>query len=220
MSIDNGDVNNWSGTKRVIARIQGSENFINPDEEAENGYFQGRRIIGRDTAIVGGVYLGSGSREAIVVDEKYGELTKAYDKLQENLAQGLKEENILSQVYNFVCNTMPYSPKAVERVRKDYDLIADQKVSLDLYIHYHGGYCRHQALLTGYLLEKLTKDNFLGGRVSIDRNYNEAGKGHAWVRYTDANGEIYIVDPAQSFVGKEKDKKITGWNYKRPMSNS
>ena len=55
-------------------------------------------------------------------------------------------------------------------------------------------------------------DGHIHGRMSVDRNATELG-GHAWCRYTNDSGEIYVLDVAYEFAGLiEKGK----WNYKRP----
>lgn len=56
-----------------------------------------------------------------------------------------------------------------------------------------------------------------GGRISIDRNEDtDVAEGHAWARFTDETGEVYIIDPAQEYVGTlkaavDKDR----WAYSR-----
>ena len=80
------------------------------------------------------------------------------------------------------------------------------------------GVCRHQALLCGYLLEKLIKDERISGKVSVDRNFVEGLGGHAWARYTTDRGKVYILDVAQNYKGCLGDmtKKQSRWFYERP----
>ncbi|EKD64692.1 MAG: hypothetical protein ACD_50C00323G0007, partial [uncultured bacterium] len=77
-----------------------------------------------------------------------------------------------------------------------------------------------QALLAGYLLEKLTQEGILGGKVSVDRNFIEGRGGHAWVRYTNSREEVFILDPAQDYKGTLKDAPKNGWDYRRPEDSA
>lgn len=87
---------------------------------------------------------------------------------------------------------------------------------MDSYIIAGGGVCRHQALLGAYLLEKLIRDGKIGGKVSIDRN-SVQNAGHAWIRYTNSKGKVFIIDQAQKYIGLLNDTDKNGrWFYERP----
>ena len=43
-------------------------------------------------------------------------------------------------------------------------------INLSYFINAKKGVCRHQALLVGYLLERLKGEGYIDGKVSIDRN--------------------------------------------------
>ncbi len=78
------------------------------------------------------------------------------------------------------------------------------------------------SLLTGYLLERLSKDGLVGGKVSVDRNYVQGLGGHAWVRYTNSGGEVFILDSAQGYIGRldEMDESQKRWFYERPEDSN
>ncbi|MCK4826180.1 hypothetical protein KA005_61120, partial [bacterium] len=90
----------------------------------------------------------------------------------------------------------------------------DQKVMLDQFLRYGVGVCRHSALTAGLLLELLIKEKYLDGQVSVDRNTVEGG--HAWARYTNTKGTVYIIDITQEFFGTLDEAVVNGkWDYSR-----
>lgn len=211
------NITEWKHTQAITTRLGKSPAYEAPDAQSEHGYYQDRIIIGRDTPILGGVYLGGGEREAIVVDEKYGEILKVYDNLVAKIPNLKDTNNVLKQCFDTVTEVMPSNELVVENIGKR--LAPDQKIALDSYIINKGGVCRHQALLAGYLIEKLINEEHMGGKVSIDRNEIQGKGAHAWIRYEDRDGEAYIIDPAQNFNGREEDSKDRYWNYERPNNN-
>ncbi len=181
-------------------------------------FYEGRFVIHRNTRIDGGVCLGQGVREAIVVDStKYPMINAVYRKL-ETMIKG--KDTILSSVYTLVDKTLKYDEKFALKIDKKYP---DKKVSLDLFIINRKGVCRHMALLCGVLLEKLQNSGIIRGKPSIDRNHIPMVGGHAWCRYTNSVGDVFILDVAQHFLGRldkhEKNVKIDSykiWEYYRP----
>lgn len=65
----------------------------------------------------------------------------------------------------------------------------------------------------------MIKEGALDGRVSIDRsskhNPDGDGSGHAWARFTDKTGKVYIIDPAQKYVGPIDKSPDRNWDYRR-----
>lgn len=209
----------WSRTKSGQERLRGTGFFEEPDGESKNGYYQGRPIIGRDTPINGGVYVGAGRREAIVVDDaKSKHLDRIYQKLltdTEKLRKiGRFKSAILGAVYDSVRQNLPYNGEKTEEVARPH--YGDVKVSIDQFVEARTGVCRHQALLAGYLLERLKKERYVGGTASVDRNTVRGVGGHAWVRYTNSAGDVFIIDPAQNYAGALKDLNKDRWFYERP----
>ncbi len=206
----------WDRTIIGQKRVENSRFFDEPDGEAPHGYFKGRPIIGRDTGINGGVYIGSGKREALVVDDtKYPGLQMAYDTLLQRFAGG--DKNVLQAAYEVTKKYLPTSEAAVDMVNKKLGIGRnDEKISLDAYFG-KGGVCRHQALLAGYLLEKLVSEGRLKGHVSIDRNTIPGLGGHAFVRFEAGRrkNDVYIVDPTQNYVGSLADVPHNAWSYAR-----
>ncbi len=229
----------WDNTVRGVDRVRRThpQLFEEPSGEAPNGVFAGRRIIGRDTIINGGVYVGSGQREAIVVDDqKYSlELGTTYQELRQKMELesrkptghpkiptfqlvheiagqklgGNKSESELEQQIAKHLQALTGSPVGVSPEG------IDVKVTLNDFINKGAGVCRHRALLAGYLIERLIQDGVMQGRVSIDRNTIPSKGGHAWVRYEGPNRHVFIIDPSIGYWGPiEKAPKV--WSYKRP----
>ncbi len=209
-------------TQILMDRLRSDESklFEEPGGEAPYGMFEGRRIIGRDTPINGGVYLGSGAREAIVVDDKDSKLLNdAYRQvlvaLQPAIANNTYKNIVLDTVFNKARELLPYNEYEAERLAADHH--GDRKIHIEMFLNIKAGVCRHQALLAGYFLERLVKEDYIGGKVSVDRNFLPGRGGHAWVRYTNSLGEIYVIDPAQNYIGPLKnmgDDRIS-WFYER-----
>ncbi|MFH0863834.1 MAG: hypothetical protein V1858_01955 [Candidatus Gottesmanbacteria bacterium] len=215
----------WSGTQRVKERLKGDLLFEEPYGIEKIGKFAERPIIARDTSINGGVYLGSGEREAIVVDDqKYPqELNDVYVKLKQSWELKQNNKSVFENVYNTVKEALGGNKNPVDVETQVNNLVAsftnkhgpDTKVPINDFIKAGVGVCRHRALLAGYLIERLTKQGILKGNVSIDRNYLPNLGGHAWVRWEAVNIGVIIIDPSLNYVGKiENAPKF--WNYQRP----
>lgn len=238
MSVD------WQRTSLVERRLLSSPEYTPPrpgDAWAPHGYFAGRRVIGSEMRhINGGVYLGAHAREALVVDDDptdpSGKKLRAFytEKIRPAIAQaaaqiGRKPKDLaLSIIFRTVMKTMQYNAEKADLLT--HMLTGgqrDKKIHLAPFIENGVGVCRHQALLTAYLIEKLTQEEDplfrLNGKLSLERNAiadrdeNKSGA-HAWVRYTNTNGEVYIVDVAQKKYGKLDDlaKEPGNWEYARP----
>lgn len=190
---------------------QYTENFESEADErrrreVEAGHKDRHRIC-RDSRIDGGVYEGAYGGEAIVVDsEKYPLVELAVEEIISKITSPsgtIKKSAILSTVYRYVTEHMRYDSQAVDGIFKDKcDSIDHQKIALDVYIGRRAGVCRHQALFAAAMLEKLSDKGIVRGSVSIDRNMIRNGAdgkydGHAWVRYTNSAGKIFILDVAQ-----------------------
>lgn len=210
----------WKGTQYALNYAKHLEKLgLMPPQEPE--MYQGRPIITRDSPhINGGVYFMNGF-EALVVDDSKDEKIKAvYDEVFAEV-QKLKltgfqyEKRVLKIVKKIVTRVMPYD-HGDTRAEKYHQIYGDnRKLLLGLFIG--AGVCRHQALLAGYVIEKLIKQNVLPGKVSVDRNWlKDDPEGHAWTRYTTQQDEVYIVDVAQNYLGKLSMWIRTQWPYARP----
>lgn len=184
-------------------------------------YYQGRRIIHRDSEIDGGVYLGQSGREAIVVDsEKYPEIRALYEKAKERaISQGEVKAGgrMLRAVFGVVKEAMPkQSERAVQKLLRRCGVDPDQKISLGAFLQIGVGVCRHDALACGVLLELAKRDGYLKGKVSVDRNSSHRG-GHAWARYTHSGGYVTVLDVALGYCGPLRDADAKKrWVYERP----
>jgi len=220
----------WEYTAQFGERYR--NNLLYEERESPDGkktIFAGRPVIHRDSLINGGVYLIGGLDEAAVVDDKTDGGVLAYE--YEKFASGLELKDIakvrneaLGAAWRFTQKEIPYSWQAVHDLNASLKVKPDKKIALSCYIKdalgagKGGGVCRHQALLAGYLLEKLAAQGYLRGKVSIDRNYIPGKGGHAWVRYDNSVGKIFIIDPAQNYCGSLDDavKGVGSWDYRRP----
>jgi hypothetical protein len=186
-----------------------------------------RHLIGREESVLGGIYAGSYGGEAIVVD--YDRDPLFYDSIADQVvaratrADGsIDKSELLDGVYEVVSELLPYSKEAVDNVNEKYNIKDYQKISLSVYVDEKAGVCRHQALLVATVLEILKNRGVTRGAASIERSiqWPEEGdpEGHAWVRYTNGSGEVFIIDVAQNYIGtlEESQSREMGWNYLRP----
>ena len=211
----------WEKTINERRRLKGNRLYEEGDGSRTEEKFAGRPVIHRDSPINGGVYLGSGIREAIVVDDTKDQiLREVYEKFRSLLPQDVAQakQNALFTAWQLTQQEIPYKgDDAVAQLHQRLNVAAaDTKIQLGIYILNKTGVCRHEALLAGYFLEKLIKEGILTGKVSIDRNTIKGRGGHAWVRYTNSIGEVFIIDPAQKYIGRLKEAPKDGWDYRRP----
>ncbi len=220
--------NGWSAqagnTAHVMARLGSNAGFEPPsgtDPSTPYGRYLGRPIIGRDSRIDGGVYIGRKPREAIVVDmARAGLLDNVYRnwlrELQkqapmwpwQHITTGRKRAvqryvglHVATLARALVSRLLPFDRHVVAQVAQEHTLGPDDKVRLDVYLRRHGGVCRHQVCLLGALLERLVDEGWAEGHVSIDRKYVPRQYSHAWVRWTDGGGQVWILDAAQDVWG-------------------
>ncbi len=212
----------WNKTKFVEERVKKTGFYEEKGFFRKEKVFQGRPIIGRDRKVDGGVYLGGSEREAVVVDGKkdpaiervYQELIKRRKQAEIQRGESFKE-GVLKEVWRLVSQVMPYNEQKVQEIEASLPE-PDTKIYLSAFIG--GGVCRHQALLTAYLLERLSEEKLVGGKVSVDRNYVPGEGGHAWVRYENSGGDVFILDSAQNYIGRldEMSEERERWFYERP----
>lgn len=158
----------------------------------------------------GGVYEGDYGGEAISIDTERPDslINAAYDEILQRISpDGMPNKQLaLETVFHYVREKMPYDAQTVDWIfQKKLEGQDGQEVSLDMYIAYGAGVCRHQALFAGVLLEKLVDAGILTGKVSVDRNQSRMAQddeysGHAWVRYTNSRGDVIILDPAHGVI--------------------
>jgi hypothetical protein len=194
-----------------------------------------RHSIGRDTRLAEGVYEGSYGGEAITID--YRKNPQLIDAAVSDVMAAardpqtgrVRKDQIMRSVFNRVSDTMQYDAVAVAKIFED-ELGGKEgkKISLNSYIERGVGVCRHQALFAGVILERLKDEGVIGGTASVDRNMVRSGPdgeydGHAWVRYTNSGGDVFILDIAHKKLMSLEDamaqhaKDPAGtWDYARP----
>jgi len=217
-------------TMRAVNRHRAEPGYQDPDLEGIYGYVDGYPIIGRDSDSIKGIYLGGGAREAILVDPNNDpRLDAVYKSLQKRSMLKSLMKRVIGSNYDDVEGQLEIVKSAVQSVMK-YDrntvdqftrqFYGDKKVYLGEFIDRGIGVCRHQGLLAAYLIERLINDGKLQGLARVERNtIPEYGGTHAWAAFTTKDGNQYVVDPAQSFVGSKKAaRKQNRWDYYLPLS--
>ncbi|MFH0779823.1 MAG: hypothetical protein V1928_03090 [Parcubacteria group bacterium] len=162
-------------------------------------------------------------QEALMqIKSKKNILSKAFAAIfnKSNGGELTKEQfldGIAKSVFDFVRQAMPNNLTLVNELAQNaINMSKSRKTYIGSYLNEKAGVCRHQALLSAYVLEKLINDGYLQGQVSVDRNKVKSRGGHAWARFTDKDGEITIIDAAQNFCGKMEDAGQFRWKYARP----
>ena len=237
----------WDRTERMLERKEADGELDWVDGEPQ---FGGRHVIREDSDIDGGVYLGSGEREAIVVDsENYGEVDRMYEKARDKASDSSGNVNknfALQAAYEVAVEEFTPSESEMDRlvdmygditdhdieseqdmrdeaylsgkIAEHYGVENDGKIGLDVFSEEGVGVCRHRALAAGAIIEKFQEDGILTGEVSVDRN--SRGKyGHAWVRYENSGGNVFVIDPMQEKIKALEETEDDFWDYERPEDN-
>lgn len=205
----------WSVSRDVLQRLP-------LEKQNDKFYYKGRRIIFRDTPILGGVYPGHGPREVIFVNRSSTELlylyTKIRNKVDSRLVVSKGEVDILKKSFQEVVSLFSAGKQAereLEYVLKRMGAYQDKEIDLEIFLRGRVGVCRHRSLALGAILELFKEAKYLDGSISVDRNSYKGGY-HVWVRYTSKSGEVYILDPMQSFFGTLEEASYQSWPYLRP----
>lgn len=211
---------NWNKTRIMLERKEQDDDIEWIDGEP---HYQGRHIIERDSDIEGGVYLGGGEREAIVVDSEYGAIPELYEDTKDTAEELAQENNSTINTYaplaayRTVRDTLEFDKEEVNDLVERNNVEDDGKIALDMFLNNGVGVCRHAALATGTVLEHFQEDGYINGDISVDRNQDSRG-GHAWVRYEDQNG-VRILDPTQDVFSPLELTEDSFWDYARPEDN-
>ncbi|HBR80709.1 MAG: hypothetical protein UW63_C0032G0006 [Candidatus Uhrbacteria bacterium GW2011_GWF2_44_350] len=214
---------NWNRTMRAKDRL---DIFLETgdDPDSEEKFFQGRLLIHRDSPINGGVYLGGAVREAIVVDDtKFDQevFLRVYREATEVLTQLIRNQQNLDSFFprllEIVNRALKLSVEKTEEIVIRYLTGEEQKISLGVFLHEGYGVCRHQSLLTAYIIEKAILEKRIFGRVSVDRNFIAGLGGHSWVRFTDPSGRVTVIDTTLKYIGDVHGCNVQNpWDYCRP----
>ncbi|MCB0333822.1 MAG: hypothetical protein KDD55_10015, partial [Bdellovibrionales bacterium] len=149
--------------QEAVKRIEESEYY---ELGSPYGFYDGRHIIGQNTPINEGVYVGALPHEAIVVDEAHGELEKVYTELlvlhaKDHGKQQAIENTILPYIARIIQEKLHFSPESIRTALDQNQIKPDYKVSLDYFLIHGIGTARHQVLLAAYLIEKLILRGYL-----------------------------------------------------------
>ncbi len=112
------------------------------DERLERGYYCGRHLIGRDTKIDKGVYIGHTSREAILVDFENSPLLQRYfyEAIEQSEAMTrCRFPPFLEAVYDLVPRKMVYAEEKTERFIREQNLGKDGLISLERFVEQRYG---------------------------------------------------------------------------------
>jgi len=224
----------WAYTQQ-FRRYREGEEFEDPPppEESESGIkiegdFEVRAFAGgphfyieRDTPIIGGVW-GSHVRENLYVPD-HPFLSEMCDTI-ELYANSENEIDIVDKAFDQVKRLFRKRGKRrrhAQRIKAGLVGYYRNKphVSVWKFVEKGTGNCRHKALILAALLECLQQRGYLDGRISVDRNRGAhyGGRGHAWARYTDTQGTIWILDPAKNVnEALENTYDDASWAYWRP----
>lgn len=223
-------------TERNIAKLL-RRGHIN-----EQGKAGGRSIITRDTTVgpKGEATLDirswAGGGEAIVVDptkneQYYAPLKQRFERHVTEAAtwaERLTEYEVVRAIYLAVTESMDYDLAAVnafsERVLALQGPNSLRKVNLGAYLQPDPdtgkgiGVCRHMALAAAWLGSEAAATGLLRGRVTAEVNQRRHDNAaHEWARYTDENGDVTIIDPAQQYFGPlaGMGQRANRWEYFR-----
>lgn len=200
--MSNDPLNNGSNRFTLAAERLSHSSLYDPRQSsaAPYGHYDGRPIIGECTKIHGGIYVGVKPQEAIVIDEKYGELAIAYKNFHERISKRFKDETpsereLLKEVVKFVKDTVVLSFEKFQQIAVKHQLQPDRKIILDVFIREGVGLPRHQVLLACYLLEKLRQGEKIKGFHSIDAEVAFDDLDRDRMVYTTSSGELVTFDP-------------------------
>ncbi|MBS0629030.1 MAG: hypothetical protein JSS30_02255 [Verrucomicrobia bacterium] len=142
-------------------------------------------------------YPGSAPREIILVDPEFSPLMdKAFADLSKHLDRSFSEEKIIELVFLYVrevlfdlnlCNeqqvrTLIHSIHPNEK---------EPEMALEIFLEHKTGLCRHIALTSSCLINRLIKDRWLHGEVFLIRENCPRGR-HAWTLFLSKDGAWHL----------------------------
>lgn len=141
-------------------------------------------------------YPGSRPREVIMVDpENSPRLDQAYRELEQRL-EGLTEEQILETVFWYVREELFDLSLCNERlvqlfIHSLYPDETEPEISLETFLEYKIGVCRHTALATTCLVDRLVKEGWIDGEALLIRANCPTGR-HAWTLFLSEEGAWHL----------------------------
>lgn len=205
-------------TMLAVNRLSDKEEYRAPDSQARHGYrvYKSKEypLLGRDTSVIGKAYHGGNARLAVLIDDKVEDSHELRDFKRRFLIKLFtrvkRDENdpyeVMSRLKKYIQTRLPYTTDAEKQVMDKFDVAKDDLVPLDyfLMIDRPGGVCNLQGVAAAYLAERLSE-----GRphrldlklASLDRNEIPGYGIHAWSRILLRDNSVWIIDPAQDYVG-------------------
>ncbi len=187
--------------QRALRRVRHSGRY--EPSRAHNtplGIYDGRPVIGETSRVNGGIYIGVVPQEAVVVDDKHGELDRLYNELvmrlsEISLERTLEENEILPEVAALVAKRLRFDEHAFDSICAREGINNDDKVAIDMFLFEGIGVARHQVLTAAYLIERLRARNLLQGFASIDGISTHLMGRDERLTYTSPRGYLFIFDP-------------------------
>lgn len=205
--------------------------MLKKSEKGRNAFW-GRETIDRDSEIGGNstatvdIRSWVAGAEAIVVDGKRPETKKFYDsyvdgvmgklkQVAEFSGRGLKEDDVTKAIYETIVERMQYDLAHVNDWSNRLHTLAPdhRKIDLAAYLEEGKGVCRHMALMAAWLGGEFKAKGYLTGKLTAEVNQKAEIGAHEWARYTDRNGKVTIIDPAQRYYGSLEASRE--WDYRR-----
>jgi len=142
-------------------------------------------------------YPGSSIREVIVLDPANSPLLeKAYENLQNELSLDNSEWEIL-QITSLYVRQQIFDLSLCDKkrvhslIQRNYPNEQSPSISLETFLKEKTGICRHIALTTTYLIDRLIKDGWLIGTAFLIRE-NLFNERHAWTLLLSEEGAWHL----------------------------
>ncbi len=189
--------------------------------------YLGRSIITQDMDVRGALHYELVSRESVIVD--YYENPEVYQeyydevlwRIQSTASQEAYPYQVADAVFATVASRMCRSEEAARRILQDARKAGRHSIELSTFMREGVGICRHCALVSAALFERLKEECHIDGQISVDKidrtnTSTGEGEGHSWVRFTPSGGAPWVVDVAGEYSGLLKGSyKVTNWDYRR-----
>lgn len=233
----------WEHTNVAMETAKTQGEHDKPDGNAPYGYYQRRRILGRDTAINDSVYIPKNTEYGIVIDDKKKDDTKMYDDIYNSCMEKIDSEidkskrtdkkidlqKALKIIHEFVDSYL-CANKGMDDIEEKYKLSDTKgKITLTAYLSEKVNNPKIKTLLIAYILERAKGKNRITGNISVDTSERiqtrtadpQSFEGSfvrqtdkTFVRYTTQKGEIYIIDSSEGYVGSIENS--SNFDYRRP----
>lgn len=156
-------------------------------------------------------YPGLNPREILIVDRKNSPLLeKSYQDLLASLKERKMEKEILLHLLYYVRETL-FDPNLcnMENVATLIQALhpdeLEPEIPLDFFLKQRTGVCRHMALTTAYIIDRLISDGWLKGQSLLIRENIPSGR-HAWTLFLSEEGAWHL-DASWGFLADGKTEE-------------